>query len=82
MITEIFAALKEPLTALGRLLNPDRKREQIKDQALEAAGNLLEIYQALYEGGGGAYKTWDKKRLEKYKAHYLRQYNAWKDGTS
>ena len=75
MVTEIFEALKEPFTALGRWLNPDRKREARKDAAIEAAEELLKILRRQH-----GYANWDEKSLKKYEQHYQKRFDAWKLG--
>ena len=75
MITQIFEALKEPFTAIGRWVNPDRQRERRKERAIEAAGNLLDILRK--EGG---YSSFSEKELRKMEKHYQKQFDAWKNG--
>ena len=74
-LNAVVKALVEPLTSLGRFLNPDWQRERRKDRALEAAGNLLDILRK--EGG---YKAFSEKELRKMEKHYQKQFEAWKNG--
>lgn len=91
MITEIFAALKEPFTAFGRWLNPDRKREAVKDRAIEAAGELMAIKDEIIARTQGVFKETrrcsgkyakiESARLLLMEIHFLKQWSAWRDGT-
>lgn len=74
-LNALLKALVEPLTSLGRFLNPDRQRERRKDRAIEAAGNLLDILRK--EGG---YSSFSEKELRKMEKHYQKQFDAWKNG--
>ena len=77
MITQIFEALKEPFTAIGRWLNPDRKREQIKDQALSAATEIIDILDKT-----GDYAKMPDKLRQKWRKHFQKQLDNWRDGTA
>lgn len=80
MIGQIIDAIKEPLSALGRFLNPDRRREAKKDLAIRAAERLILIFEALYEHCSDEYRTWDRDKLKDFKIHYKKQFDAWKHG--
>jgi hypothetical protein len=75
MITQIFEALKEPFTALGRWLNPDRHREARKDQAIESAAELFLILRRQ-----GQYKLMADKRLKSLEVHYQKRFDSWRNG--
>jgi hypothetical protein len=77
VITQIFEALKEPFTAIGRWLNPDRKREQIKDQALSAAQEIINILDR-----AGKYDKMQEKLRLKWRKHYQKQFDQWRDGVA
>ena len=66
---------------LAGWLDPIRRSAIRKDGAISAAENLLAINEALYEEtGGGIFRAWPKKKLEQYKVHYRKQFEAWKHG--
>lgn len=75
MISQIFEALKEPFTALGRWVNPDRRREARKDAAIEAAGELIDILRR-----SGKYKYFSTEKLKRLEVHYQKRFNAWRSG--
>ena len=75
MITELAKALTEPLSAVGRWLNPDRRREARKDSAIEAAEELLKILRK--QNGYGAFT---EKKLKQYEEHYQKRFDSWKLG--
>jgi hypothetical protein len=75
VITQIFEALKEPFTAIGRWMNPDRSREARKDGAIEAAAELLDIIRK-----AGKYKYLPEAKLKQYEIHFQKRFNAWRNG--
>lgn len=75
MIGQIFEALKEPLAALGRWLNPDRRREARKDQAIRAADEIIKILKKT-----NGYGAFSEEKLKQYEKHYQKQFDAWKNG--
>lgn len=56
-------------------LDPDRKEEHILRGAIEAAEQLIMIYE-----NEGKYKDISEKRKDKLKIHYRKRFNSWKDG--
>lgn len=90
-VQSVAEALKEPLSALGRWLNPDRKREAVKDRALEAAQELIEIKDEIiiraksaFRDGRGktGYSEVKDSRLLKLEVHFTKQFLNWRDGIS
>ncbi len=90
-IGAVAEALKEPLSALGRWLNPDRKREAVKDRALEAAQELIEIKDEIiiraksaFRDGRGKTRYSDEKdgKLSRLEVHFTKQFLNWRDGVS
>ena len=91
LLKALAEALKEPLVALGRWLNPDRKREAIKDRAIKAVQELLDIKDEMILRSNSVFKDSRNKskyalfkdhRLLKYEAHYKRQFINWRDGVA
>jgi hypothetical protein len=67
------------ITKIGEVvatwLDPERRKVAKLRKAIGAAEELLKIWDKQ-----GRYKDWDSKKLSKYKYHYKKQFNAWKDG--
>lgn len=55
--------------------DPQRREVAKLRMAITAAENLLAI-----QDRSGVFKTMDDKRLEKYRVHYRKQFESWKDG--
>ena len=91
IIQAVAEAFTEPLRALGRWLNPDRKREAVKDRALEAAQELIEIKDEIiirsksgFRDGRGKTMYSDVKdvKLLRLEVHFTKQFLNWRDGVS
>lgn len=73
---------------IAKWLDPERlekarleRKIKIQKRAIEAAQNLIALYQAQYEKtGGGVFRAWPPRKIEEYKVHYTKQFNAWQDG--
>lgn len=66
-----------PIEAVSIWLNPQRKTEIVLRRAVEAAEQLILIYQKR-----GVYLGMKPERLKKFETHYLKRFEAWKDGIS
>lgn len=92
LLKALAEALKEPLTAFGRWLNPDRKREAIKDRAIESAGELMAIKDEMLARTVGVFKETrrcsgkyakvEPARLLLLEIHFNKQWAEWRDGTA
>jgi hypothetical protein len=74
-VKAIFEAFKEPFSALGRWLNPDRRREARLRRAIEAAEEIIKILKK--QNGYGCFR---EDKLRQYENHYQKQFDAWKNG--
>jgi len=70
------------LTSLGKVgealavwADPKRREVAKLRLAITAAENLIAIYEK-----SGIFKSFDDKKLEKYRIHFNKQFEAWKDG--
>jgi hypothetical protein len=76
----IATSLSKIGEVLAIWLNPERREKARMKGAISAAENLIAIYEATYENGGGIYAAWPKNKLLDYKTHYKKQFEAWKNG--
>jgi hypothetical protein len=71
----VLEVLKEPISAVSSLLNPEKKKERLLRRAIQAAEELFLILRK-----EGRYKTFSEQRLKEHEIHYQKQFNAWKNG--
>jgi hypothetical protein len=67
------------ITKIGEVvatwLDPERREKAVLRKAIEAADELLRIYEH-----SGRYQGMPDKKIQLLKIHYYKQWNAWKDG--
>lgn len=80
----IVASVTKIGEVIAKWLDPERIEKaklhgiiKVQGQAIEAAENLLQLrsYQ-------GIYKNMKPERIEKYRIHWEKRWNAFKDGTA
>ena len=64
-----------PIEAVSIWLNPQRKERAILLGAIESASELIDIYQK-----AGRYRNMSDEKRKKFEIHYLKRFNAWRDG--
>jgi len=72
----ITSAVSSAVESIAIWLNPDKRERRVLLRAIEAAEQLLMIWERK-----GRYAAFTDKMIAEYKAHYLKQFSSWKDGT-
>jgi hypothetical protein len=75
VITQIFEALKEPFTAIGIWLNPQRKELIRLRRAIEAAKELVKVLRKQ-----NPYAKYTDAQRAKWEVHFEKQFERWGRG--
>lgn len=71
----ITSSVAKVAEVLATWLDPERREKAVLRGAIEAASELIQIYEH-----SGRYQGMPEKRVAELKAHYYKRWNAWKDG--